>query len=73
MYKQWSKRRLNRETSTHRGPLHMLWRLIKFLLLLVILGGIALVAYAYAGPLLFPADFAAPATIISVPITLEVK
>ncbi|MFT5067266.1 MAG: hypothetical protein ACJAXK_001567 [Yoonia sp.] len=51
----------------------MLWRLIKFLLLLVILGGLALVAYAYVGPVLFPADFAAPAAVISEPITLEVN
>ncbi|MCO4848681.1 MAG: hypothetical protein KC448_12010 [Yoonia sp.] len=51
----------------------MLWRLIKLLLLLVILGGLALVAYAYIGPILFPADFAAPAVIVSEPITLEVN
>lgn len=51
----------------------MLWRLIKFLLLLVILGGFALVAYAYVGPVLFPADFAAPAAVVSEPITLEVN
>lgn len=31
----------------------MLWRLVKFLLLLIILSGIALVIYAYVGPLFF--------------------
>jgi len=51
----------------------MLWRLIKFLLLLVILAAICLVAYAYIGPVLFPADFAAPSTTVSEPITLDVN
>jgi len=49
----------------------MLWRLIKFLLLLAILGMIALVAYAYIGPVFFPADFAAPTTPVVQPITLD--
>jgi len=51
----------------------MLWRLIKFLLFLVILGAVCLVAYAYIGPVLFPADFAAPEAQISEPITLDVN
>lgn len=51
----------------------MLWRLIKFLLVLAILGAIALVAYAYVGPVLFPADFAAPVQPVSEPIILEVN
>ena len=51
----------------------MLWRLIKLLLLLVILSGMALVAYAYVGPLLFPSDFAAPSEPVSQHITLEVN
>ena len=56
-----------------KGAAHMLWRLIKFLLLLVILGAIALVAYAYVGPVLFPSDFAAPAALITEPIILDVN
>lgn len=51
----------------------MLWKLIKLLLLLAILGAIALVAYAYVGPILFPSDFAAPTTSVTEPVTLTVK
>jgi hypothetical protein len=50
----------------------MLWRLIKFILFLVILGGIALVTYAYVGPVLMPSDFAAPSAPVSENITLDV-
>lgn len=49
----------------------MLWRLIKLFVVLIILAGLGLVAYAYVGPLLFPADFEAPSTAISTPITLD--
>lgn len=49
----------------------MLWRLIKLLLVLIILGGIALIVYAYAGPIFFPGDFAAPSETITVPYTLD--
>lgn len=48
-----------------------MWRLIKVFLFLVILLGIALVAYAYVGPWLFPADFAAPAQEVNRPVTLD--
>lgn len=48
-----------------------MWRLIKALLVLIILGGIGLVAYAYIGPLFFPADFAAPSQEVTRPVTLE--
>lgn len=51
----------------------MLWRLIKFLLVLIILSAIALVIYAYLGPIFFPADFAAPSTPTSLPVTLDVN
>jgi len=51
----------------------MLWRLIKFLLVLIILGAIALVVYAYVGPIFFPADFAAPSEQMTVPLTLDVN
>ena len=37
-----------------------MWRLIKLVFWLVLLGGVALVAYAYVGPVFFPDDFAAP-------------
>ena len=48
-----------------------MWRLIKAILFLVILGGVALVAYAYVGPLFFPADFAAPSQEVTTPVTLD--
>ena len=49
-----------------------MWRLIKLLLILVVLAGLLLVAYAYVGPIMFPADFAAPSQQITQPVTLEV-
>lgn len=49
----------------------MLWRLIKLLFVLIILAGMALVAYAYIGPIFFPGDFAAPTAPVSQPITLD--
>ena len=51
----------------------MLWKLFKALFILVILGGIALVAYAYVGPIFFPSDFAAPTAEIVQPVTLNAK
>ncbi len=50
----------------------MIWRLIKYLLILAVLAAIGLVIYAYAGPIFFPADFAAPTQDIVAPVTLEV-
>jgi hypothetical protein len=49
----------------------MIWRLIKILVVLLVLGAIGLVAYAYVGPLFFSGDFAAPTEVISEPVTLE--
>jgi len=49
----------------------MLWRLIKLLFWLLLLGGIALVAYAYIGPVFFPDDFAPPSGEVIIPLTLE--
>ena len=43
---------------------------IKFLVYLVILAGIALVIYAYAGPY-FGADFSPPQREIRAPVTLD--
>ncbi len=48
-----------------------MWRLIKALLFLIILAGVCLIAYAYIGPVFFPADFAPPAEEVTAPITLE--
>jgi hypothetical protein len=48
-----------------------MWRLIKAIFFLVVIGAIALVAYAYVGPLFFPADFAAPAQEVTRPVTLD--
>lgn len=44
---------------------------IKWLFFLAVLLGIALVAYAYVGPL-FGVDFAPPQTEIRTPVTLDV-
>lgn len=48
-----------------------MWRLIKVLFFLALMAGLALIAYAYAGPVFFPADFAAPTAPVSQPVTLE--
>ena len=48
----------------------MLFRLIKLLVVLGILGLAALVAYAYLGPY-FGVDFSAPQTQVREPVTLE--
>ena len=45
--------------------------MIKALFLLIILAGVGLVAYAYVGPIFFPADFAAPIQEVTSPVTLE--
>ncbi len=50
-----------------------MWRLIKVLLVLAILAGLALVAYAYLGPILFSEDFAPPARQMTIPIDLELE
>ncbi|MBM1218932.1 hypothetical protein JQU17_01880 [Ponticoccus sp. SC2-23] len=51
----------------------MMWRIVKYLLILLILAGLALVAYAYVGPILFPADFAAPSEEVTAPVTLDLE
>jgi hypothetical protein len=48
-----------------------MWRLIKLLLILALLAGIALVAYAYVGPLLLPGDFEPPLREVSQPVDLD--
>ena len=44
-------------------------KLLLFLVILVVLAGLGLVAYAYVGPIL-GADFSAPQQEIRVPVTL---
>ncbi|MFT5744352.1 MAG: hypothetical protein ACI86S_002433 [Paracoccaceae bacterium] len=50
-----------------------MWRLIKVLLFLGVFAAIALVAYAYVGPIFFPADFAAPSDVVTKPVTLSLE
>ncbi len=50
-----------------------MWRLIKLLLILAILAGIALVAYAYIGPLVVPGDFEPPLREITQPVDLDLE
>ncbi len=45
-------------------------RIIKWLIYLLILGGLVLVAYAYVGPY-FGADFSPPQTEVRQPVTLD--
>jgi hypothetical protein len=47
-----------------------MWRLIKFLFVLVVLGGLAFLAFAYLGPIFMPDDFAAPVEEVVKPVTL---
>ncbi|MFN3662403.1 hypothetical protein [Yoonia sp.] len=48
-----------------------MWRLFKVLFFLLVLITVGFMAYAYVGPLLFPADFAAPAQEVIRPVTLD--
>lgn len=48
-----------------------MWRLIKAVLYLIVICGAGLVAYAYIGPVFFPADFAAPSEEVTRPVTLD--
>lgn len=48
-----------------------MWRLIKAVFYVVVLCAVALVAYAYLGPMFFPSDFAAPAEEVTRPVTLD--
>lgn len=51
----------------------MIWRLIKLLFSLSVLAGLALIIYAYVGPVLFPGDFAAPSQTMREPVVLELE
>jgi hypothetical protein len=48
-----------------------MWRLVKFLLILAVLAGIALVVYAYLGPLVLPGDFEPPLREMTEPVDLD--
>ncbi|MBP1804423.1 hypothetical protein [Rubellimicrobium aerolatum] len=48
-----------------------MWRLIKVLLVLAMLAGIALIGYAYLGPLVLPGDFAPPLREVTQPLDLD--
>ena len=47
-----------------------MWRLIKFLFILMILAAIAFVGYAYLGPIFVPADFTPVVEEVVKPVTL---
>lgn len=51
----------------------MIWKLIKLLIFLAILGGIGLIGYAYLGPIFLPGDFAPVQGEIRVPVDLKLK
>lgn len=50
-----------------------MWRLIKAIFFLTLLAGIGLIAYAYVGPIFFPADFAPPVVTITQPVELDIN
>ena len=47
-----------------------MWRLIKFLFVVVVVAALAFVAFAYLGPIFTPDDFAPPAQQVVKPVTL---
>ncbi len=50
-----------------------MWKLIKALLYLSVVAGLAFMGYAYVGPVFFAADFAAPSQVISEPVALDLE
>ncbi|WP_210528293.1 hypothetical protein [Rubellimicrobium arenae] len=50
-----------------------MWRLIKVLLILAVLAGIALIAFAYVGPLILPGDFQPPSHQVEEPVELNLQ
>ena len=50
----------------------LIWALVKAALILAVLAVLGVLAYAYVGPMLFPDDFAAPATEVTKPVTLGI-
>lgn len=51
----------------------MLWRLIKLLLVLAFLAGLAFIAFAYLGPIFLVDDFAPPIGEVTEPVTLQAQ
>mgnify|MGYP006297017105 CR=1 FL=1 len=49
-----------------------MWRIIKWLFYLAVLGAVALIGYAYIGPF-FGADFSAPREEIRSPVEIDVE
>lgn len=49
-----------------------MWRLIKFVFVLLVLAAIAFVGYAYLGPIFVPADFTPDIQEVVKPVTLGV-
>lgn len=50
----------------------MTWRLIKAVFVLLVLGLLALIGYAYFGPVFMPQDFAPPVSTVTEPVNLPV-
>lgn len=50
-----------------------MWRIIKVLLALIVLGAVAFVAYAYVGPVFNRADFEAPTERVTQTVILKVE
>lgn len=46
-------------------------RLVKAVVYLLVLAVLAFLAYAYVGPIFFAADFAAPQSEVSAPVSLD--
>jgi hypothetical protein len=50
-----------------------MWRMIKFLFWLALLAAIALVAYAYLGPIILPDHFVPRVTDVTAPVELDLN
>jgi len=50
-----------------------MWRIFQFLVILTALAAVALVVYAYAGPIFFAEDFEPPVEEIVTPVTLDLN
>ena len=62
-----------RSKGGERDQEQAMWRLIKVLLVVAVLAGIALVAYAYVGPFVMPDDFKAPVRDVTQPVDLDIE
>lgn len=60
-----------RVASARRQDGTGMWRLIKAVVVLCVLAAVALTAFAYVGPILFPDEFAPPVRDVTLPVTLE--